>query len=189
MRQSNSSTRFLSTRRARRRGTASVEAVIALPVLILLLFGVMYVSRAITARHQADDLARSCAWRYSANGCDSVPDGCSGIVSRGTRDDSAAEDLKASWGDAIDMASKFESGGGGFKGLIAQVVGSVFGDTVMKALMKDAKSAVKYAVSREGPAGTTEELLARYQLPCNLKERSVAELAKQAWKDAISSRF
>ncbi len=63
---------FASRRRITRRsrGTASVEAAIALPVFFILLIGVEFISRQITARHGAESRARACSWQFSAVACD-----------------------------------------------------------------------------------------------------------------------
>jgi hypothetical protein len=56
--------------RARRtRGTASVEAVIALPVLILVLIGISYVHRLYAAKQQTLLAARRGAWTQAVSGC------------------------------------------------------------------------------------------------------------------------
>src|SRR5688572_20991055 len=67
-------------KRARARGVASVEAVVALPFLLLVLVCVSYVRTAALEERKAAAHARSCAWKYSQSNCDVVPPGCSGVV-------------------------------------------------------------------------------------------------------------
>ena len=50
-----------------------VEAVVALPFMVLVFASVMYVQRASLARQSADAAARTCAWLYSVNGCSQMP--------------------------------------------------------------------------------------------------------------------
>src|SRR3954467_2633041 len=73
-------------RRARRcaRGTASVEAAVALPFFVLVLSGIWFVRDRQLAIQSAENQARSCAWQYSANDCSEVPKGCEGVLAPGT---------------------------------------------------------------------------------------------------------
>ena len=52
------------------RGVASVEAVIMLPVLVLMLFGVGYVSRLFSQTLTANDRARLCVQRFAQMSCE-----------------------------------------------------------------------------------------------------------------------
>ena len=67
-------------RRRASRGVATVEAVVALPVLVLLFIAVFFFRDLAGARHEAATKARSCAWLYSANNCTTVPAGCEGVL-------------------------------------------------------------------------------------------------------------
>ena len=67
----------------RQRGAASVEAVIVLPVLLLVLSGLLYARDCLLEQQRAESRARSCAWLYSANGCQQVPVGCETILNAG----------------------------------------------------------------------------------------------------------
>lgn len=51
------------------RGVASVEAVVFLPFMLLLFFGVTFVHQRYDATQRAWVSARSCAWAYSQQGC------------------------------------------------------------------------------------------------------------------------
>lgn len=51
------------------RGAAMIEATIMLPVFIIVLAAVLYFHRAYSAKLQSNVKARSCAWRYSVDGC------------------------------------------------------------------------------------------------------------------------
>ena len=72
------STRGTHTRARRARGAATVEAVIALPVLVLVLLGVHLVERRALVRHATLADARACAWAHAASGCRAWPTGCAG---------------------------------------------------------------------------------------------------------------
>ena len=53
-----------------------VEAVILLPVLAILLFGILYVRELRTIGQRARLDLRRCAWSYAMNGCAELPAGC-----------------------------------------------------------------------------------------------------------------
>lgn len=64
-------------KRCRRpRGAATVEAVVALPFLLIVLVSILYVRDEYLARQAASVQSRTCAWLYSANGCTRTPPGC-----------------------------------------------------------------------------------------------------------------
>ena len=64
-------------RRSRaRRGTATVEAVLLLPVLTVVLCGLWFVHARADAHQRARALARRCAWAHAVAGCGERPDGC-----------------------------------------------------------------------------------------------------------------
>jgi hypothetical protein len=88
-----------------------------------------------------------------------------------------------------DFESVYAAAEGGFDGLAASIVGAALGDVVTKAMQKDAQGKVDYSVSRQGIAKELDALTVTYQIPCNLKETTVAQIAKDAWKDAISSFY
>lgn len=63
------------------RGTASVEAVVALPVFVILFVGMFFVRDLTGARLRADQEVRRCSWEYALNyNCETTPPGCDGVV-------------------------------------------------------------------------------------------------------------
>jgi hypothetical protein len=82
--------------RARARGIASIEAVLFLPILILIFAGIQLVTRSNMALMHARSQARSCAWRVAAAGCEAIPDECTSGKSEGTTSASAKERLEKS---------------------------------------------------------------------------------------------
>lgn len=59
-------------RRARTRGTASVEIVVMLPLFIIAFAGVYHLHATGSAALVAAERARGCAWQYAVNGCESA---------------------------------------------------------------------------------------------------------------------
>lgn len=53
-----------------------IEAVVMLPVLLALLFGVTWLSTRHAAELQAAARARVCAWRIASSGCSTIPPEC-----------------------------------------------------------------------------------------------------------------
>lgn len=76
--------RSLSGSRAHARGAASVEAVVVLPVFLILFISLFYVRDQVLARQATQEQARTCAWLYSANNCEfdanSMPAYCDGVL-------------------------------------------------------------------------------------------------------------
>jgi hypothetical protein len=56
-------------RRLRRRGAALIEAVVCLPILVLLLAAILYVGRLYSARISALAEVRAAVWKASLGGC------------------------------------------------------------------------------------------------------------------------
>lgn len=74
-----------------RRGGATVEAVILLPVLAVLLSGLFFVHAHASGRQHARAEARRCAWLHAVDGCKDVPPDCEGLVHGSDRASSVAE--------------------------------------------------------------------------------------------------
>jgi hypothetical protein len=64
-----------------------IEAVIALPVLLLTLFAVGFMRERYLGRQQSALAARRCAWAHAISGCGEAPPDCSASVLGATADD------------------------------------------------------------------------------------------------------
>ena len=156
------------------RGAASVEAVVVLPVLIILFVSVFYVAGQVLGQQAAERQARACAWAYSMNNCTSVPAGCDATLV------SAAAPLTKGLEDALSKAGA---------GIAAPVVSSVLRPFLDLAFGQalDAKTEVIY----ERPAlygGGTQSTHGGYHLACNLQPETLVDVAKDAW-NALCSKF
>jgi len=158
-----------SARAARhRRGTASVEAAIVLPVFVILFVSVYYVRNNILAKQTAEIHARSCAWAYSKTNCASIPAGCE-------------NDLHEVWeGEAVtDEIGKWLNID---NGLIRSAVMFVL-DPVLKAVFGHALNATT-DMSFERPAlygGGTATAHGTYHLACNLNHKTLRDVASDVW--------
>jgi len=60
---------FRQQARKRRRGTASIEAIVILPFFIFMFASVYYMHAHYSGRQQAMLIARTCLWKFAAEGC------------------------------------------------------------------------------------------------------------------------
>lgn len=98
--------RALSGRPARERGAAMVEAVIVIPVFILLLTGATYVRALHAARAETRLAARGCAWEHALTGCEGGS-ACGGLASNERADGlpDLAQSARAQSGGGVDPFS------------------------------------------------------------------------------------
>jgi hypothetical protein len=82
--------------REKNTGAASLEAVMVLPIFLLIFAGVLYVERLSETKQRALVEARRCAWQYADAGCDpkKIPEGCEDVLqyAAGLSDDNALTD-------------------------------------------------------------------------------------------------
>ena len=164
--------------RARARGVASTEAVVALPFLLLVLVAVAYVRSAALEQRQATAHARACAWAYSKNNCDAVPPGCEGvleIVEGGAVADSTAQELAD--GTALVTAASPVIGGV-VEGLLEPVLRAAFGRFTRVEVTRD--------VARPALLGGEHgRMRGDYYLACNLRPMELEDVALDAWKMVV----
>jgi hypothetical protein len=160
------------TRRPRRyscRGAASVEAVVVLPVFVIIFVSVFYIRGQVLSRQAAESKARTCAWAYSVKNCNEIPPGCESVLQvvsgAGQVDDKIEEKLaKAKAGIVAPVIAK----------ILEPALKAAFG----RAL--DARTQQFY----ERPAlygGGTATSSGSYHLACNLTPETPLDVAKDAW--------
>jgi hypothetical protein len=158
-----------------RRGAASVEAVVALPVFALLFVGILYLDARFTARNDAEGQARSCAWLYSAANCANVPVECEGIVTTRTTSglvpDAVANAVNGGDGKLRSMGALVTNI---VDGLLGRALGGVFGRSLDAAATRTVERPMVFG-------GRTIAVVGRYYLPCNLEAEEAESVAKDAW--------
>jgi hypothetical protein len=167
--------------RKNQRGAAAVEAVIGLPVFVIVFLGLFYVRDQAIATQQAEQQARSCAWLYSAQDCEgAIPAGCDKVLARADAPDMAPPDLKGKLDDQLGRLKQGQDVNGG------DVVMSIVGPTIGNALEAAFGNAVEAKTSRQvshsalfGPGQKTVN--GQYRLACNLHPTTLDEVAKDAW--------
>jgi hypothetical protein len=107
-----------------------IEAVIVLPVLILLLAGVVFLRERYLGRQHALLEARRCAWAHAMNGCGAPPDGCAtaiAVISADTDDQDAVAIMDAARARAdsdIDVFADVPILGAAISGLFGTQTGA-----------------------------------------------------------------
>ena len=155
------------------RGTASVEAAIALPVFVILFISVYYVRNNILAKQAAEIHARSCAWAYSMNNCESAPPGCEGLVPVANEGGEVRNEIT----DKLR-----EVGGNEFAELIGDVLSTVLQPAIDAAFGMSLEATIERSFER--PAlygGGTATARGTYHLACNIKDETLGEVASDAW--------
>lgn len=143
------------------RGTATIEAILALSVFIIVWAGVLYMGRAYSAKLELKSKARACAWIQSAGSCSAEVD-CSTTVGAGNFDD-ASEDLNEKFGgDALGV----------LEDVLKEQVEKLFGE----------RATVAASTEFDRPAhlgGERVSVSASYSLPCNTKPVSSKRITDQ----------
>lgn len=154
-----------------------MEAVVVIPVFIVLFAGIVYFGNQALAAHAAEAEARTCAWLYSANNCDEVPPGCEGILelASGT---GAGDDKGASGGDVKSKLDEAESAGGGIGSIVSSLLKNALHDLFSRSLNANTHRDVQRPTTFGGGTVTT---FRKYHLACNLTPREPIDVATDAW--------
>jgi hypothetical protein len=164
--------------RARTRGTASIEAVIVIPVFIALFIGVAYVSRVAELGQSAEMTARSCAWLYSAQNCKGVPPGCEGYLRARTAVSTGGNKVD----DALHGGKNSLPHGSSAQNFVSGVVGSLLESAIQDAFGRTLDASVPAATDQpELFGGKTVTVTGNYNLACNLAPTTLGDVAKDAW--------
>jgi hypothetical protein len=158
-------------RRIRGRGAASAEAVIVLPIFLVLFISIFYVRDQVLAKQAAQESARTCAWLYSWNNCQF--------------------DATLMPAECKDAATEVPIGADAAKAVTQKLTGDGFFNDIVTGMLDEALRAafgratdVKISRQVAKPAlygGKTQTLSGEYHLACNLKPTTAPEVAKDAW--------
>jgi hypothetical protein len=167
-------------RGARARGAATVEGVVVLPVFVILFVGVIFVRDMLSARFEAQQEARRCAWAYSDNGCEAVPADCAQVLAEPRLDMSMP---KASQVKDQLIARVGDVHGGITQAGIRNIIEGVVTGYIVKALTW--KFDATRVVERKRPhlfGGGTSLVPGHYRLACNVAETKQESLIGQVWQ-------
>lgn len=162
--------------RACRRGTATVEAVVALPVIVILFIGVFFIRSITSGKLEADEEARRCAWEYSMNGCDAVPEGCAEVVAKEPLGP-GNPDVEGAWETGIAKVQ-----GGDFAGAIVNLLNQTVLQPLAEAFTQSLRS--NKLIERDRPqlfGSGKSQVTGKYHLACNLKPKTADQVVDEAW--------
>jgi len=174
-------------------GAASVEAVVALPVFVVLFVGIFFLRDVTGARLLADQEVRRCSWQYSLqNNCSSAPRGCENVVGTGHFGDlmpkmeGLMNDLKDTMG-AVGVSCSATGGcsigGKAFK-KVKRVLMNFVLDYLSQAVSKrfDANKAIE--IERPGVfGGGTSVVRGKYGMACNIQVQTEDNVADLLWDE------
>ncbi|MGC4068885.1 MAG: pilus assembly protein [Polyangiaceae bacterium] len=162
------------------RGAASVEAVVVLPVFVILLVGLFFVRDLTRARLRADQEVRRCAWQYAMyENCEQAPPGCEEVVGKGHYGALLPDKLD----DAINSLGSGSKGGSSegyarVRHVLENFVERYLAQAVTKRF--DAEKTVKQA---RPPmfGGGTRVLRGKYDLACNVRPQRQRDVVTAVW--------
>ena len=166
-------------KRWRRRGAATVEAVILLPTLVILLLGARFIARRYEAEVRALREARTCAVRFAYGGCREMPAGCAASLvdpSGTTSPDDAMAGISRQLADAEASVKRLSS-----VPVLGNAIDALFGQ----------KARSERSVVFEGPerSSKTRALVRGSVLfPCNELPRT-DDVARQVFESVTAPFF
>ena len=167
--------------RGRQRGAAMVEAVIVIPVLVLIWASLYYLGELFATQQALEAKARSCAWLYSTNNCQFVPAGCDEKLL--TKSEGSVDDVSPKVRDALEDSGRKVLNGGDTDDVLETVAGKLVGGPLLAAFTSSVDAKVTRDV--EQPAafgGGLKTVTGRYHLACNLATTTPGEMAEKAWE-------
>ncbi|MDH5670984.1 MAG: pilus assembly protein [Myxococcales bacterium] len=158
----------------RKRGAAMVEAVIMLPVLLLILLGILFYAVYAESSAEARLRARSCAFRYALDGCEGAPpEGCEGAAFGGREIDKAETlDDPTHARNLNDPLSKL-----GDVPLLGSAIEGMFGRSITVRMGRTLEPAIL--------RGTTVTASGRFATLCNTRTTSPSQIAKESICSAL----
>jgi sirohydrochlorin ferrochelatase len=169
---------FSSRRKRSSRGAATAEAVVVLPVFVVLFVGMFFVRDLTGAALAADQEARRCAWQYSANSCRDIPPGCEDVVqgtSRGSINPNMDQAL-TKMQDALKNGTDAEEA-------VARILESMVVDALAQVFSRSLDS--KKTIEQVRPdlfGGGNTVTVGKYHLACNIPAQGKEDIATAAWK-------
>ena len=156
-----------------------VEAVIALPVFVIVFLALTYMRDQAIATQAAEQQARTCAWLYSAQNClGDAPAGCADVLGEPHVPDMPDPDVAG----ALDEGLKGIEQGGQAGELVSGVVGKLLAPALLAAFGREVDAEATRLVDRSPLFGEGQKVVGgRYRLACNLTPKEPEDVAKDAW--------
>jgi hypothetical protein len=159
-----------------------VEAVIVIPILLLLWVSLYYLADQFASRQSAAMTARSCAWLYSANNCEEVPPGCGDFLQESRGSAEVSPDVN----DALQGGADAALQGADAQGFVASVVSNLVAGPLLAAFTRSVDATVTLEVKQPiAYGGGLKQVTGRYHLACNLEPTTPEEMAQDAWNSLV----
>jgi hypothetical protein len=161
------------------RGTVTVEAVIALPVFVILFIGMFFVRDLANARLSANEEVRRCSWEYALNNnCEKKPPGCDHVVGNGHYG-SLLPDSGVSLTDLGKHAASSNSPG--FTA-VENILRKFVDEYLLQAITKKFDARKTIEVRRpELFGGGKSVTTAKYGMACNVPTQKQNDIATAVW--------
>jgi hypothetical protein len=166
--------------RSHARGTASVEAVVALPVFVVLFVGMFFVRDLTSARLRADQEVRRCSWEYALNNnCEHPPRGCEHVVGTGHYGSLLPQGLD---GTISDLGRANDGTHAKSYARVKRVIESFVAQYVAEAITK--RFDAEKVIERDRPAmfgGGKSIARGKYNLACNVRPQRQDNVITSVW--------
>jgi len=158
-----------------------VEAVIVIPVLILLWVSLYYAGGLVLTQQKMEVAARSCAWLYSANNCTAVPAGCEDLLAN-THSASVPPEVS----DTLQHGGDAAINGSDAKGIVGEIIGELVLAPLVAAFTSSVDAKVEQPVQQPVAYGEGVKVVTgRYHLACNLAHDTPEDMADRAWSALV----
>jgi hypothetical protein len=162
------------------RGAVMAEAVIVLPVLVLVFFGVTFVHSLYAARHQAKLQARSCAWQTSASACKHKA--CDTATDSEDVGFGAGQNALSSKASELTEPIQGSGQSHGEDALLQDKANDTVQSEISGLIGKGVDSNAQVSVPRPFYLGGGEAVVgASYHLPCNIEPKTPVEVIGDLW--------
>jgi hypothetical protein len=159
-----------------------VEAVIVIPVLLLIWVSLHYVGELFAAKQALAEKARSCAWLYSAANCQVVPAGCDDVLKLS----SGSAPVNPKVENALKDGAQAALQGGDTKGIVGTIIGELVAGPLMSVFTKSVDANVTRDVQQPASyGGGLRKVSGRYHLACNLEPTTPEDMALDAWESIV----
>jgi hypothetical protein len=159
-----------------------VEAVIVIPVLLLLWVSLYYLADQFATRQSAAMTARSCAWLYSANNCTEVPAGCGDFLTPSR----SSADVSPDVSNALNEGASKALEGGDAEGIVGAVVSNLVAGPLIAAFTRSVDATVAKDVQQPAVyGGGVKTVTGHYHLACNLEPTTPEKMAQDAWSSLV----
>lgn len=146
-----------------------IEAVIALPVMIALCAGALFLRDRYLARQHALLEARHCAWAHALSGCGAAPDGCAASATEANTDDA----------DAAAIMSAARARGDSKIDVFEEI--PVLGDAISRLFGTQTGASAERTVRLPGSGGAQLVERAEVVVLCNERPQNVLAAARDVF--------